>query len=823
MQNVWQDLRYAARTLLARPGFTSIALVTLALGIGANSAIFSVTDKLLIRSLAVKDPDNLVLVNSESVSPYFLSNAFSYPNFSDYRAQNQVFSGLLAFTQSDFEMVSGERTERVKGEYVSGNYFDVLGIRVGAGRTFLPDEDVTPGTQPVVVVSEAFARKRFGATASAIGQILTLNGIPLTVIGIAPRSFNGMILEEPTEIWVPVLMHPQLERSKFISNRSDGFLLLLGRVRDGLSQQQAESEMDLVARQIKDANTPPGTITKGMPFSEQHIKFEAAGRGISLLRKKFSAPLKVLMAAVALVLLIGSTNVAGLLLARGSLRRKELAIRLALGASRWRIARHLLTESLLLAAAGGAAALLVAPWLVTLLLKTQSRLNVAETLLGEGVDRRVLAFTALATLVTAIVFGVAPALQGSRTDLVPALKDAGEGAGRGWRRLGFRRLLVIGQIALSIVVLIGAGLCVRSLRNLLAIEPGFQAERLLIVPVDLDSKKYSEAQGRVLQQQIIERLGSLPGVESVSYGLVMPFSGSRYMSSIFVEGRQPLPDEQMAFDTNTVGPRYHETMGIPIVEGRGFTEQDRTGTPGVVVINEALASRLFPGEDALGKRLRFGPGAPSLEIIGIARDIKHHDLTESPVPHFDLPALQRGYEGYTNFVARSKGPSADLVLAARTELTAVDSSLPVDWVTSMSAQLGKGVAGIRLASTLSVIFGLVALILAAIGLYGLMSHAVSGRTREIGIRMALGAYPAKVLRLVIRQGMLLTAAGIGLGLAAALICTRLIESVLYGIGPEDPLTFAIVALVLPLIALLACYVPARRASRVDPMMALRNE
>ncbi len=669
------DIRFAIRVLLNHPGFSVIAVITLALGIGANTAIFSVTDKLLLRSLPVSDPDQLVLITSVSVSPHFVSSLFSYPAFDDYRKQNNVFDGMVAFTRTELELTTGTGTERVQSEYVSGNYFDVLGLQAARGRTFLPEEDKTPGSQPVVVVSEAFTRKHFSAGQDPVGQKLTLNGFPLTVVGVAPDDFTGMMLERPTELWVPVLMHPQLADSKFIHSRSDGFLRLLGRVRPGVSMAQAESSIDILAQQIKEANTPPGTITKGLPFSEQHIKFEPGGKGVSLLRKRFEAPLKLLMAVVALVLLIACANIAGLLLARGVTRRKEMAIRLAVGANSWRVARQLLTESLLLAVTGGLAGLLIAPWLISLLIKTQSRLDLARTVLAQGIDRRVLAFTALTTLVAGIFFGIFPALQSSRADLVPVLKEEGGISSLRERRFTFRSLLVVSQLALAIVVLIGAGLCIKSLRNLLAIDPGYNAETLLTVPLELDEKKYDEASGRVFQHHLYARLETLPGVEAVSYGLVMPFSGSRYVSSIFVQGRQPLPNEQMAFDANVVGPNYHETMGIEMAQGRGFTDQDREGAPAVVIINEALAQRLFPGESALGKRLTLKTDGPPLEIVGITRDVKHHDLMETPLPHFDLPALQRGYDSYTNVVIRTRGPAEDLISTVRSELLEMDPAL----------------------------------------------------------------------------------------------------------------------------------------------------
>ncbi len=815
------DIRQAIRILFKRPGFSAIVVITLALGIGANTAIFSITDKLLLRSLAVNQPDQLVQITSVSVSPHFVSNVFSYSLFKDYRDQNTVFSGLLGFERTELELASGSQTERIPAEYVSANYFDVLGVKAARGRTFLPEEDKTG--QPVVVVSDAFSRKQFGGQ-DPLGQKITINGVPLTVAGVVPENFTGMVLEHPVDVWVPLLMYSQLEQSESTGQSKSPYLLLFARVKPDISQAQAQTSFDLLVQQIKAARTPAGTVTKGLPFSEQHIQFEPGGKGISVLRKRFSAPLKLLMAVVGLVLLIACANIAGLLLARGVTRRKEMAIRRAVGANSWRVVRQLLTESLLLAATGGLLGLLIAPWLVSLLVNTQSRLDVARTLLAQGVDGRVLAFTALTTLVAGVIFGVVPAWHSSRADLVPVLKEEGGISSHRERRFTFRSLIVISQLALAIVVLIGAGLCIRSLRNLLAIDPGYKAETLLMVPLELDEKKYDEARGRVFQDQVYARLAALPGVESVSTAQVMPFTGATSMSSIFVQGRQPLPNEQMAFDSNAVGPRFHETMGIQIAQGRGFTEQDREGAPAVVIVNETLAQRLFPGENALGRKLTSKTNGPPLEIVGITRDVKHHELTEAPVAHFDLPALQRGYSSYTNVVIRTHGPAEDLIPSVRAELLALDPALDVKDISAVSAQIDNTLAATRLASTLISIFGVVALLLASIGLYGVMAWMVSQRTREVGIRMALGAQTGDVLRLIIKQGIILTLAGVVIGLVAAFAATRLIDTQqLYGVSATDPFTFSVIALLLTAVSLLACYVPARRATRVDPLTALRYE
>ncbi|HJZ81683.1 MAG TPA: ABC transporter permease, partial [Pyrinomonadaceae bacterium] len=502
MNSLTKDIRYAIRGLWRQPGFTAVVVITLALGIGVNTAIFSITDKLLIRSLAVTNPDELVLLNSVSVSPYFVGNAFSYPNFADYRDQNHEFAGLIAFSRTRLELETNGVIERVPAEYVSGNYFDVLGVRPARGRAFLPDEDKTPGTQPVVIISEHFRRSHFSADQDPLGNKITLNNVPLTIVGITPADYHGIALEQPTDVWVPVLMHPQLAQSKFIESRKDGFLQMMGRIKPGVTPAQAEAGVDLLAQQLREAHTPAGTITKGLPFSEQHIKFEPGGKGISILRKKFSAPLKLLTAMVALVLVIACANVGGLLVARGVTRRKEIALRRSLGATGWRLARQLLVEGLVIAGLGGLGGLLLMPWLITLLVNTQARLDSARTLQGQPLDSRVLGFTLVITLVAGLAFGLAPAWRNSGAELIRGLKDQDHGFGGGYRIFGLRGLLVVGQLSLAIVVLIGAGLCIRSFRNLLAIDPGYQTEHLLIVPVDLDEKKYDEAQARIFQQQV---------------------------------------------------------------------------------------------------------------------------------------------------------------------------------------------------------------------------------------------------------------------------------------------------------------------------------
>jgi predicted permease len=824
MESLWQDIRYGARTLHKNPGFTAVAVLALALGIGANTAIFSLIDKLLWRQLPVNDPERLVLLSAESVSPRFLNTIFSYPDYKDYRDGNNVLAGLIAFRDVDASVGEGEGAERVGGELVSGNYFDVLGVRPERGRFLRPDDDGAPGQNPVVVLSHGLWQRRFGADPNIVGKTVTLAGAGYTVVGVAPKEFGGMALERPARFWVPLAMEPQLTGETMFARdkRGAAWLRLAGRLKPGVSLEQARAGLDLLARQVREAHTPESD--RGLPFYERRMLLEPGGGGISILRRDLSKPLELLLATVGLILLVACANVANLLLARAAARRKEIAVRLALGAGRARLVRQLLTESLLLAAAGGTAGLLFAEWLNGLLLTYNPyRIDLAQTTFAAGPDARVLSFTLAVSALSGVVFGLVPALQSSRPDLVPALKGETT-AGRGAARLGPRGPLVVLQVALSLVVLVGAGLLVRSLRNLFAIDPGFRTARVLLVPISLDSKNYDEGRAREFLRELDERLRALPGVEALSAATVTPMGGGVFTRSITVEGYTPQPGENVGVDANEVGPGYHELMGIPLAAGRGFTEQDRAGAPRVAVINEAMARQYLPGQNPLGKRLFLGRGSAPLEIVGVARDSKYHSLTESPTPHLDTPILQDPYAyRYVVVHVRAKGDAAALLAEVRREVKALDPTLSLAGAGTLADELGNSLAASRMAATLTTLFGLVALVLAAVGLYGSISYTVAQRTREIGIRIALGARPRDVLALVVGRGLLLVAAGAGAGLAAALALTRLASGLLYGVSATDPLTFVSVALLLAAVTFAACLIPARRAAKVDPLVALRYE
>jgi predicted permease len=834
MSTIWQDLRYGSRMLLKNPGFTLIAVVTLALGIGANAAIFSVADKLLLRPLPVKDPRQLALISGESVNPKFKNSVFSYPDYVDYHDRNEVFSDLFSFTLANSVRIgAGEQSDKIGVELVSGNYFDALGVAAAQGRVIRDEDNRAEDASPVAVISHNCWRRRFGGQSGVIGRTMQLNGASYTIIGVAPAGFAGISLENPAEAWAPLMMRRQL-LSATTSNfeRKSYWLWLMGRLKPGVTMAQAQTGFDMTARRIWEANTSQSE--RKLPFNEKRMLLEPGGQGISSLRRSMGETLKLLSGVVGLLLALACANVANLSLARASARRKEIALRLALGASRFRIIRQMLTESLLLACLGAGMGLLLAPWLYELLLAFEPSFVIERSTLQGSLDARVLGFTALIAVLSGLLFGLVPACQSARANLIPALKDAEPGSERRERRWNARGALIVAQVALALVMLAGAGLLVRSLRHLFAIDPGFRAENLLIVPLDLPRAAYAGVKGREGRRavdesnnqyfaQLAERVKAAPGVESATTAWITPFSNFIAKSSVVIEGWQSQPGENIAIDDNKVGPGYHELMGIPLVQGRGFTERDNASAPRVAIINEAMARAYFPNQNPLGKRFSLGQGEPWMEIIGVTRDHHLHSLTEAPVPHFDLPALQNPYGSFARLVVRAKRDPLAVAPSARKEALALNAQVEIEQPATLYDDVKNSIAAARMASTLTSLFGLTALMLAGVGLYGVMSYAVSLRTREIGVRMALGAKRGDVLRLMLKQGLLLTGFGLALGSLAAASLARLIKTLLYGVEATDPLTFIAVVSLLASVALLACWIPARRATKVDPMVALRCE
>jgi macrolide transport system ATP-binding/permease protein len=841
IEELWQDLRYGVRTLWKKPGFTLVAVLTLALGIGANTAIFSFVNAVLLRPLPVAKPERLVYVfGGVRTNPY---NVSSYPDYVDYRDRNKVFSELIAYSPITLSLSGDDGADMVSGLIVTGNYFDALGVRARAGRTFLPEEDSTPGGHPVAVISHALWQSRFAGDPRIEGRQLLLNGQPFTIVGVAPAGFNGAQAGQTNDIYVPMAMQALVRPPRggysgemnpdLLSKRGPRWLDLVGRLKEGVTAEQAQAEMSTLAAQL----------AAGYPETnrEQTATVSPVSKGDPEQRGTLLSVAGLLLAVVGLVLLIACANVANLLLARAAGRRKEISIRLALGAGRGRLIRQLLTESVLLALAGGAGGLLLAVWLVNSLRAYSPPGNFFPVAFDFSLDKSVLGFTLLLSVLTGLVFGIAPALQASNPDLVASLKDQTAlipaARGRGARHFSLRNLLVVAQVALSLVLLVSAGLFLRSLWQAQRIDPGFDAEHVLTMPLNINLLRYTKAQGQDFYRQVLERVSALPGVQSATLTRTPPLSGASRQSSVTVAGREA-PDRASTSEstggggedvadnitlTSPVALNYFRTLSIPLLRGRDFNAQDREGAPGVAIVNESFVKRYFPNQDPLGQRVSLsGAQGPWLEVVGLARDSKYITLGEAPAPFLYQPLAQRHETGMVLLVRTGVAP-ASLVPAVRREVQAVERNLPLTNARTMTELLSTSLFPARMGAALLGAFGLLALLLASVGLYGVMSYSVSRRTREIGIRMALGARGGDVLRLVLGESMTLVAVGMLLGLIAAFAATRLLSGFLYGVSPTDPAAFIGIGLLLALVAFAASLIPARRAAHVDPMVAFRYE
>ncbi|HEX8140385.1 MAG TPA: ABC transporter permease [Pyrinomonadaceae bacterium] len=815
MSTFWQDLRYGVRMLLKSPGFTLVAVFALALGIGANTAIFSVVNAVLLRPLPFAEPERLVRLwgtfSQQSVprgeGQYYDFN-ISPNDFADWRTQNRSFEAIAVFSSYGSVTLTGrDEPLRLRCPVVSTEYFSVLGVKPALGRFFLPEEEQV-GKHRVVVLSYGAWQQKFGADPSVVGQTLTLNGSSYTVVGVAPKIFEQ---PRPTpsaepDMWRPLAL--ELEPG----GRASHFLHAMARLKPGVSLQQAQADMDSITANLE-RQYPDSNLGRGVRLSSLH---EAIVGNIR-------PALRVLLGAVGFVLLIACANVANLLLARSTVRQREMAIRTALGASRLRIVRQLLTESILLAAVGGGLGLLLALWATDLLTglggKDIPRLGAIS------LDGRILGFTLLVSLLTGIIFGLIPALESARPDLNVSLKEGGRANVGGGQR--FRQFLIVSEVALSLVLLVGAGLMMRSFWRLQHVQLGFDADNLLTLDLSLPRTRYKQAdEAALFQQQLVERLKALPGVTSAASSSVLPLSGGNSCDGMMIEGR-PLASagEAPCVEVRQTSPDYLRAMGIPLLRGRQLTEQDKRDAPFVVVINEALARRFFAGTDPIGQRISHSdPSGPPVwrTIVGVAGDVRHFGLDAEPLPEFYEPQLQAPSWG-TSLVVRSASDPASVAAAVRAEVRRMDADLPVYNVKTMRELASESVAQPRFRTLLLAIFAAVALLLSGVGLYGVMSYWVTQRTREIGVRMALGAQASDVLRMVVGQGMMMAVVGVCVGLVASLALTRVIHSLLFGVSTTDPLTFAAVPLVLCVVAFLASYIPARRATRIDPMIALRYE
>ncbi len=831
MTNLLGDIGYALRGLRKSPLFTIVALASLAVGIGANTAVFSLMDQALLRSLPVKHPEQLVLFSAPGPrmgrvnSNYNDLVTFSYPMYRDFRDGNPVFSGVMARFPISFSLSWHDQTERVVGDLVSGNYFDVLGVQAAIGRTFSNEDDRKPGAEPVVILSYGYWKRRFAADPGVLNQTIVLNSHPMTIVGVAQSGFKSVGVGEAADLFVPMMMQGvMMPRGNDLENRRSMWLNVFARLKPGVSRQQAEAAMNVFWKPILEAEAKD--LTKASQnvrtrFVNRHLSLLEGGRGVSGAPPEFSAAFAVLMAMVGLLLLIACANVANLLMARASARQREVSIRLAMGASRLQLIRQLLTESLVLAVGGGLLGLLVADWtgggLLTFLPDDPSVHG-----LTSHPDMRVFLFALALSVITGLLFGLAPAIQGTRAELASTLKDQATGVVGGFGHMRFRKGLVITQVALSLVLLIGAGLFARSLYNIKNIDVGMRTDHLIQFTIQPSLNGYSQARMLTLFERLDDDIRRLPGVRAVSMAEEPVLAGDVESGSVKVEGYHAKEDEDIVVSENYVGPGYLATMGIPLLAGRDFTKADGPTAPHVAVINEKLAQHFFGKENPLGRHISFGRDNDQMEIVGLVKNGKTSDPKEKTREFVYGSYSQRPLNQLTFYVRTTQDPLS-IGQALRDEVRRQDANMPIFDVKTLERQIDESLFMDRLVAMLSAAFGTLATLLAAIGLYGVMAFMVVRRTREIGIRMALGANRRSVLKLVMREVLILAGVGIVIAVVTSYALGSVIESQLLGVSGRDPLVMGCATGVLALIALLAGYVPALRATRVDPLSALRYE
>ncbi len=815
MLALWQDIRFGSRMLLRHRAFTFVAVASLALGIGANTAIFSLVNALLLRPLPVEDPDRVVAVftSYQGGSRYGIT---SYPDYKDLRDGLDVFADLAAETYTPLGLAGVSGSEVLLGQVVTSNYFSVLGVQPSLGRSFLPEEDATPGSHPVAILSHRTWERRFGSDPQIIGQTVSVNGRPFTVVGVVPESFSGTSVIVAPDVWVPVMMASQaLTFSVQLDGRVDPFLNLIGRLKPGITVSQAQVAAQGLAATL--AREYPAQ-NSGKSFTVVEAERNRIGTGTT---EGIAGFMAVLMGVVGLVLLIACFNVANLSLAKATGRQREIALRNSLGASRWRITRQLLTESMLLSLLAGAVGLLMALWAADLLVAARPPIALPIEI-DVSPDPRVLSFTALLSVATGVLFGLAPAIQTLRPGQFAALRDQGQVLRHGRSTSRVQSSLVALQVALSLVLLISAGLFVRSLRNILTVDPGFDLRSGLVFPVNLGFGQYDEDEGRLFLRELVDRVASLPVVRSNALAAFLPLGVVHGHHEIVIEGYEPRANESMLVKRNMAGPRYLETMGIPLVRGRGISEQDVENTQPVAIINETMARRYWPGEDPLGRVIRADKGI-SRVVVGVIKDGKYGALDEAPQPYLLLPMRQTTFMRRVNLVVQTAGDPQPVIEQVLAEARRLDASLPFENAVTLPQYLELSVGNVKTPAFLVGAFGLLAMVLAVIGVYGVTSYAVSQRIQEFGIRMALGAQRHVVVSMVLNGALRTTAIGIGAGLALAFGVTRVLSAYLFGVSTLEPTIYAAVALTLLSVALVACYVPARSAGNVSPMVTLRSE
>jgi predicted permease len=813
----FQDLKYGLRMLVKSPGFSLVAILSLALGIGANTAIFSLINAVLLRPLPVHDPQALVLVSTtDQRNPGNLP--LSHLNFKDLRAQNSVFTDMASLTFNQMNYSHGQGSEQIPVQIVTSNFFSLIGAEPALGRGFRAEEEAQ--VTPVAVVSHGFWERSLGSDPAIVGRTITLNRTPYTVVGVTPKNFNGLLLGGGPSAWIPMSRNVVVQPTWYETRRGL-FLFSVARLKPGVTVEQARSNLRTVFANLE--QTFPvdnkGRSATAVPLLEARLN--PNGQGANVLVQQST----VLMIVVGIVLLIACANIANLLLSRASKRRREVAIRLALGAKRSRLVRQLMTESLLLAILGGIAGMGVASWTLSAIVAAELPLPFPVDPDALSLDPTVLGFTAGLALLTGLLFGLAPALQASKPDVVPVLKNelvASSTGHRGLRAfLSLRQVLVVVQVALSLIALVAVGLFLRELRNSQRIDTGFETRGVLVMNFNLLREGYTEDRGLTFYEQVVERASGLPGVQGAAIAQSPPLAGG-FARSVFPEGADTTTTGRILVQVNTVSTGYFQTIGIPIVRGRDFTRADTAEAPKVVIVNQTMANQFWKGEEPIGKRFKFFGDQDYTTVIGVARDSKYNGVAEDP-QNFIYQPLAQNYTPQATLHVRTAGDAASLANAVRGATRELDPSLSVFNIRTLAEQVGNSLQPLEMNVLMLAVFGGLALLLASIGLYGVASYSVSQRTREIGVRMALGAQPSSVIGLVLGQGMILVGIGLAIGLIAAYSAAGLMSALVLVVNPRDPMTFIVTALGLGAVALLASYIPARRATRIDPLIALRTD
>ena len=836
MQNLWRDIAFGMRMLAKSPGFTAIAVITLALGIGANTAIFSLMNQVLLRELPIKNPEQLEILRAPGPKSGHISTdgdsteSFSYPMYKGLRDTNSVFSGILARYGFAASVASHGQTDRASGEVVTGNYFDVLGVQPAIGRVFSQDDDRVPGAQPVVVLSHSYWTRHFGGDPSVLNKILLINNVEMTVVGVSQAGFTGVQVGKTPDLFVPMMMTQQMTQyGETLDRWNDYWMTLLARRKPGVSEKQAEAGINAAYKPLLEEQLPQiksgWNEQKRKQFLDKRILLSSGARGRTVLQRDSGAQIITLFVMVALVLLIACTNVANLLLARGAARQREFAIRTALGASRGRMVRQLLIESLLCAVAGGAFGLLLGTWLMRILTPIVGA-NTGIQGLTQNLDTGVLLFAIGATLLSGILFGIIPSWRVTRLGVSDVIKDQGSTSSASVAHVGFRKLLVAGQVAFTMLLLAGAGLFMRSLWNLRNQDLGLKTDNLITFSIQPSLNGYDTPRSIALLDQTRARLASIPGVISVGSGDVATLSGDDEGSNITAEGGVQVAEELQDVDRIAISPNYFSTLGVPLLSGRELTEADGATAPKVALASESMVKRFFPGRNPLGLHFAFGGGdkvVPDIEIVGVVKDVKQEHVSSAIQPYVYTPYAQRQkITGMTFYVRSQRDP---LLLASSLQETVrqMDANLPVYDLKTMQRVVEEDLFSARMVAVLSACFAGLAALLAALGIYGVLAYVVVQRTREIGIRMALGALASNVRLLILKEVGSMVLIGVAVGLPLAYGLARFSESLLFGVHAGDPVVYALGLGLIALIALAACFIPARRATRVDPLVALRYQ